>query len=402
MFAREARRACSPTRRTSRSASTCCAATATTVPAHRLARRRGTAALRAVSAQLSSLVCLPARAVRRGARRAPAAPCAPPVCARRGRARQTRQPRAQLLLTSTSSSSTGRRRATTAARRRRPVGAQEFFARVAQLLLLVLQLATREGYVHKTDAAQAVGAVGTARDVARGLRALPRGVVRGVGERQALIRARRGVRPRARAASSRPSSASCSGAISSRRSSPRSRGSAPGWRTSWRENARFLNLKVGAAASSTSVRGPDAGPRARARASGAAPARDARLLGAAGAVGLLSAGDHAVLASAWSFLRGLENRLRIEGERTIERIARGSGPSGQRGAPDGLRRAGRDGGRSSARGAGSPSRAGAGRVRASRRTLRHLRERREDDVDKSTWIWLDGKFVPWDGRTSTS
>jgi glutamate-ammonia-ligase adenylyltransferase len=46
------------------------------------------------------------------------------------------------------------------------------------------------------------------------------------------------------------------------------------------------------------------------------------LLAALGKSGLLSAQDHTTLADAHSFLRGLENRLRIEGEHPIERIAR--------------------------------------------------------------------------------
>ena len=46
------------------------------------------------------------------------------------------------------------------------------------------------------------------------------------------------------------------------------------------------------------------------------------LLDGLGAAGLLSPEDHATLTGAHSFLRGLENRLRIEGEHPIERITR--------------------------------------------------------------------------------
>ena len=90
-----------------------------------------------------------------------------------------------------------------------------------------------------------------------------------------------------------------------------------------RENARFVNLKVGRGglvdiefvAQTLALAHGRERPELHQRATRA-------LLGAAGALGLLAAGDHAVLASAWSFLRGLENRLRIEGEHPIERIAR--------------------------------------------------------------------------------
>ena len=205
------------------------------------------------------------------------------------------------------------------------VGAQEFFAKVAQLLLLVLQLATREGYVYKTDTR--LRPSGQSGPLVTSLAGFERyhAESSAVWERQALIRARVvcGPEPLARRIEStverfvfgrdlEPGELAEIARLRARMESELAR-----------EDARFLNLKVGRGglvdiefvAQTLALAHGRERPELHQRATRA-------LLGAAGALGLLAAGDHAVLASAWSFLRGLENRLRIEGEHPIERIAR--------------------------------------------------------------------------------
>jgi glutamate-ammonia-ligase adenylyltransferase len=90
-----------------------------------------------------------------------------------------------------------------------------------------------------------------------------------------------------------------------------------------REGEHFVNLKVGRGglvdiefvAQALALAHGHERPELRLRAT-------RPLLAALGTTGLLSAPDHALLADAHSFLRGIENRLRIEGEHPIERIAR--------------------------------------------------------------------------------
>jgi glutamate-ammonia-ligase adenylyltransferase len=204
-------------------------------------------------------------------------------------------------------------------------GAQEFFAKFAQLLLMVLQLATREGHVYKTDTR--LRPSGQSGPLVTSLAGFERyhAESSAVWERQALIRARVvcGPEPLARRIEQVVARFVFGRGLEPRELSEIARLRARMESELARENARFLNLKVGRGglvdiefvAQSLALAHGHERPELRQRATRA-------LLGAAGAVGLLSAGDHAVLASAWSFLRGLENRLRIEGEHPIERIAR--------------------------------------------------------------------------------
>ena len=203
--------------------------------------------------------------------------------------------------------------------------AQEFFAKLAQMLLMVLQLATREGHVYKTDTrlrpSGQSGPLVTSLD----------GFVRyhaessAVWERQALIRARVvcGPEPLARRIEGVVERFVFGRGLATPELAEIARLRARMEHELARENARFVNLKVGRGglvdiefvAQTLALAHGHERPALRRRAT-----RD--LLGAAGEAGLLPAGDHAVLAGAWSFLRGLENRLRIEGEHPIERIAR--------------------------------------------------------------------------------
>jgi glutamate-ammonia-ligase adenylyltransferase len=203
--------------------------------------------------------------------------------------------------------------------------AQEFFAKLAQMLLMVLQLATREGHVYKTDTrlrpSGRSGPLVTSLD----------GFVRyhaessAVWERQALIRARVvcGPPPLARRIEDVVERFVFGRGLAGEELAEIARLRTRMEHELARENARVVNLKVGRGglvdiefvAQTLALAHGHERPSLRHRAT-----RD--LLGAAGEAGLLPAADHAVLAAAWSFLRGLENRLRIEGEHPIERIAR--------------------------------------------------------------------------------
>jgi len=204
-------------------------------------------------------------------------------------------------------------------------GAQEFFARVAQLLLLVLQLATREGYVYKTDTrlrpSGRSGPLVTSLDGFAQYHAQSSAV----WERQALIRARVVCGPDALA---RRVESIVEGFVYGRGLAEDELSEIARLRVRMeqelaRESERVLNLKFGrgglidiefVAQTLALAHGHQRRELRR---------RDTRaLLEAAGEARLLSEHDHEVLADAWSFLRGLENRLRIEGEHPIERITR--------------------------------------------------------------------------------
>jgi glutamate-ammonia-ligase adenylyltransferase len=206
-----------------------------------------------------------------------------------------------------------------------PPGAQEFFAKAAQLLLLVLQLATREGYVYKTDTR--LRPSGRSGPLVTSLAGFERYHAQSsaVWERQALIRARVVCGPEALA---RRVETIVEGFVYGRGLSDDELGEIARLRGRMerelaRESERVVNLKLGRGglvdvefvAQTLALAHGHERPALRRRATRA-------ILDAAGAEGLLDPADHAVLAGAWSFLRGLENRLRIEGEHAIERIVR--------------------------------------------------------------------------------
>ena len=206
-----------------------------------------------------------------------------------------------------------------------PHGAQEFFAKVAELLLLVLQLATREGYVYKIDTR--LRPSGRSGPLVTSLDGFARYHAQSsaVWERQALIRARVVCGPPALA---RRVDAIVERFVYGRGLEPEEQAEIARVRVRMerelaRESARVVNLKLGRGslvdiefvAQTLALAHGHEHPTLRERATRA-------LLDAAGAAALLEPRDHEVLATAWSFLRGLENRLRIEGGHPIERITR--------------------------------------------------------------------------------
>jgi glutamate-ammonia-ligase adenylyltransferase len=203
--------------------------------------------------------------------------------------------------------------------------AQEHFAKLAQLLLLVLQLATREGYVYKTDTR--LRPSGRSGPLVTSIDGFARyhETSSAVWERQALIRARVvcGPEPLARRIDATLERFVFDRGLTAKELTEIARLRARMEAELAREDARHVDLKVGRGglvdiefvAQTIALAHGRERPELRQRATRA-------LLGAAGSAGLLSADDLPVLASAWSFLRGLENRVRIEGEHPIERIAR--------------------------------------------------------------------------------
>lgn len=204
-------------------------------------------------------------------------------------------------------------------------GPHEFFAKVAQLLLSTLQLCTREGYVYKIDTrlrpSGRSGALVTSLDGFAQYHARSSTV----WERQALIRARPVAGSpslRARVAQVIESFVYGRGLRDDERIEiARLRGRME--RELAREDAEHFNLKTGRgglvdvefiAQVMALTHGHDH-PAVRRHAT-----REA--LDALGQEGLLSPEDHRTLAAAHSFFRGLENRLRIEGEIAVERVRR--------------------------------------------------------------------------------
>jgi [glutamine synthetase] adenylyltransferase / [glutamine synthetase]-adenylyl-L-tyrosine phosphorylase len=205
------------------------------------------------------------------------------------------------------------------------LGPQEFFGKVAQLLMLVLQVGTREGIVYKIDTRlRPSGRSGT---LVTSLEAFARyhEASSAVWERQALVRARVVCGPPDLA---RRVSAVVEGFVYGRGLSREEREEIARMRRRLerelaRESREFFNLKTGRgglvdiefiAQAGALEHGHDR-PALRERGT-------RRLLEGLGAAGLLSEADCATLVAAHAFLRGLENRLRIEGEHPIERIAR--------------------------------------------------------------------------------
>ncbi|MFM7737655.1 MAG: bifunctional [glutamate--ammonia ligase]-adenylyl-L-tyrosine phosphorylase/[glutamate--ammonia-ligase] adenylyltransferase, partial [Alphaproteobacteria bacterium] len=205
------------------------------------------------------------------------------------------------------------------------LSAHEFFSKVAQLLMMVLQLATREGWVYKIDTR--LRPSGRGGPLVTSLEAFDayHAESAALWERQALVRARvvcgpsdlarsidtvverfvygRGLEPGELAEIARV-----------RRRMERELA---------REDDESFNLKMGrgglvdveflaqAAALAHGHRHPELRNRAT-----------RRLVDAMGGLGLISEEERAGLSASYSFLRGLENRLRIEGEHPIERIRR--------------------------------------------------------------------------------
>lgn len=201
----------------------------------------------------------------------------------------------------------------------------ELFGKVAQLLMLVLQLATREGIVYKID--PRLRPSGRSGPLVTSLDAFARyhAESSAVWERQALVRARVVCGPPdlARRIEEIIQTFVYGRGLVSDELSEIARMRRRMERELARESDRAFNLKTGrgglvdvefVAQAGALAHGHER-PELRQRAT-------RRLLDALGAAGLLTAPDHAALKSAYSFLRGLENRLRIEGEHAVERVVR--------------------------------------------------------------------------------
>jgi glutamate-ammonia-ligase adenylyltransferase len=201
----------------------------------------------------------------------------------------------------------------------------ELFGKVAQLLMMVLQLGTREGFVYKIDTR--LRPSGRSGPLVTSLDSFARyhQESSAVWERQALVRARVVCGPPELA---RRVAKIIEGFVYGRGLAPEELAEIARMRRRMerelaRETAHELNLKIGRGglvdiefiAQAGALAHGHERPELRERAT-------RRLLDALGATGLIGASDHAVLEASYSFLRGLENRLRIEGEHPIERVAR--------------------------------------------------------------------------------
>ncbi|HYC22778.1 MAG TPA: putative nucleotidyltransferase substrate binding domain-containing protein, partial [Candidatus Bathyarchaeia archaeon] len=202
---------------------------------------------------------------------------------------------------------------------------QEFFSKVAQLMMLVLQLSTREGYVYKIDTR--LRPSGRSGPLVASLDGFARYHARSsaVWERQALVRARVVAGPEGLR---RAVDGVIERFVYGRGLEPHELAEIAHLRERMerelaREDERHFNLKTGRGglvdiefiAQALALEHGHAEPSLRERST-------RRLLDALGACGLLGASDHATLTQAYSFLRGLENRLRIEGDQPIERVPR--------------------------------------------------------------------------------
>jgi glutamate-ammonia-ligase adenylyltransferase len=205
------------------------------------------------------------------------------------------------------------------------LGAHEYFGKLGQLLLTVLQVATREGFVYKIDTR--LRPSGRSGPLVTSLDAFARyhAESSAVWERQALVRARVVCGPSDLA---RRVESILEGFVYGRGLAPEERAEIARMRRRMerelaKETKSELNLKTGRGglvdiefiAQAGALAHGHGRPELRQRGT-------RRLLDALGAAGLIEAEDHRTLTSAYSFLRGLENRLRIEGEHPIERIAR--------------------------------------------------------------------------------
>ncbi len=201
----------------------------------------------------------------------------------------------------------------------------EFFSKVAQLLMMVLQLATREGWVYKIDTR--LRPSGRGGPLVTSLEAFDayHAESAALWERQALVRARVVCGPTDLA---RSIDAVVERFVYGRGLEPgelaeiaRVRGRME--RELAREDAESFNLKMGRGglvdveflAQAAALAHGHEHPELRNRAT-------RRLVDAMGRLGIISEEERAGLSASYSFLRGLENRLRIEGEHPIERIRR--------------------------------------------------------------------------------
>lgn len=201
----------------------------------------------------------------------------------------------------------------------------EFFSKVAQLLMMVLQLATREGYVYKIDTR--LRPSGRGGPLVTSLEAFDayHADSAALWERQALVRARVVCGPAdlARSIDAVVGRFVYGRGLEEGELAEIARVRRRMEKELAREDASTFNLKMGRGglvdveflAQAAALAHGHAHPELRHRAT-------RRLVDAMGRLGLLSEEERAGLAASYSFLRGLENRLRIEGEHPIERIAR--------------------------------------------------------------------------------
>jgi glutamate-ammonia-ligase adenylyltransferase len=205
------------------------------------------------------------------------------------------------------------------------LGAHEFFSKLAQLFMLILQLGTREGIAYKIDTR--LRPSGRSGSLVTSLDGFARyhATSSAVWERQALVRARVVCGPpELRAQVEQIVERFVYGrGLSDAELAEIARLRARMERELAREDAQTFNLKMGRGglvdvefiAQAAALAHGHEMPELRERGT-------RRLLDAMGAVGLLGAAEHETLLRAYSFLRGLENRLRIEGEHPIERVRR--------------------------------------------------------------------------------
>ncbi len=203
------------------------------------------------------------------------------------------------------------------------VEAQEFFVRRAQRLLGVLQVVTREGFVYKIDTRlRPSGRSGTLVSSLDGFTRYHAGSS-ATWERQALTRARVVAGPPALA---RRIEEVISRFVFGRGLADEERAEIA--RLRWRmerelarEDATHIDLKMGAGsqvdiefmAQVMALAHGHEHPELRRRAT-------REILDGARSTGVLSPELHETLTRAHSFFRGLDNRLRIEGEHPVERI----------------------------------------------------------------------------------
>jgi glutamate-ammonia-ligase adenylyltransferase len=205
------------------------------------------------------------------------------------------------------------------------LAAHEFFGKVAQRLLMVLQVATREGFVYKIDTR--LRPSGRSGPLVTSLDAFARyhAESSAVWERQALVRARVACGPSDLA---RRVESIVEGFVYGRGLEPGELAEIARMRRRMerelaRETAREFNLKTGRGGLVDVEFVAQVGARAHGHERPELRQRATRrLVDALGAAGLLAPDELRSLAAAYSFLRGLENRLRIEGEHAIERVAR--------------------------------------------------------------------------------
>ncbi|MFP6665153.1 MAG: bifunctional [glutamate--ammonia ligase]-adenylyl-L-tyrosine phosphorylase/[glutamate--ammonia-ligase] adenylyltransferase [Deltaproteobacteria bacterium] len=207
----------------------------------------------------------------------------------------------------------------------RGLSEQEFFARLAQTLMGNLQLRTREGYAYRIDTRlRPSGNSGALVSSLAGFRRYHR-ESSAIWERQALIRARVvcGSPDLALAVSEVIAEFVYGRGLDERELVEIVMMRARMERETANEDALHLNLRTGRGglvdieflAQVLALQYGHADVRLRQRAT-------RPLLDAAAEAGVLGSEEHAILIAGHSFLRGLENRLRIEGEQPVLRVGR--------------------------------------------------------------------------------